>query len=188
MTAMKLVRLWLWIWYATHTHKSLYRILPAMRHQDSVLVTRSWNHLRPESVFRIQRLRKIWGPKGKENEITKHVTWPSGHWGWRRPWSAVSICHMAGMFLGISAQDVPGTSVSSSWEYLAPSHQGADQGRPLWLDNLLILTGLQGANSGSTQLLAWTASKSYMWGPRPWLRWVLRIETKHFTVKGPLLF
>lgn len=46
------------------------------RHQDSVLVTRSWNHLRPESVFRIQRLRKIWGPKGKENEITKHVTWP----------------------------------------------------------------------------------------------------------------
>lgn len=51
------------------------------RHQDSVLVTRSWNHLRPESVFRIQRLRKIWGPKGKENEITKHVTWPWGRGG-----------------------------------------------------------------------------------------------------------
>lgn len=89
------------------------------RHQDSVLVTGSWNHLRPESVFRIQRLRKIWGPKGKENEITKHVTWPWGHWGWTDHgqwclsawWQAPSYKSLTwSPDLSPNAQNIPGSS------------------------------------------------------------------------------
>lgn len=91
-----------------------------------------WNHLRPESVFRIQRLRKMWGPKGKENEIRKHVTWPSWHWGLRGDWS-VHLPSGRHCFLGISAlklwpesfaQNVPGSPSSPSWEYLTPSDGG----------------------------------------------------------------